>query len=87
MKSVLEEIYNDLSENGNPLKNNDEYKKSQQQSADLYIELDDTLTEKQKDLLLKLWHTDAEMEYIAGQSYFKEGFKMCMLILAECLQK
>ena len=86
MNTILNDIYNNLVESGEVLKNSKEYKKSSAEASDIYEEFDKSLNEEQREKLSKLWFAEAGTEYEVGLAYFKAGFKSGLLLAFECLK-
>lgn len=83
MRSILEILYNDSLENGKVLNGNKEYEKHYKEFNGLYNELNSELTEVQRKKLTGMCNAEVDLEDEASCAYFKEGFKVCLLILAE----
>lgn len=86
METILNDIYNNLVESGEMLKNSKEYKKSSAEASDIYDELDKSMNEEQKKKLSDLWTAEACTEYEVGLAYYKAGFKAGLRISCECLK-
>lgn len=85
MNTVLNLVYESISESGEAIKNNDGLKKLADQTSDIYIELDKSINTEQKEKLSKLWFAEANSQYEVGLAYYKAGFKAALLLAIECL--
>ena len=86
METILNDIYNNLVESGEVLKNSNGYKKSSAEASDIYNEFDKSINEAQKKKLSDLWLAEANTEYEVGLTYYKAGFKAGLLVAFECLK-
>ncbi len=86
METILNDIYNNLIESGEALKNNEEYKKLSAEVSDIYDELDKSMNDEQKEKLSKLWLAEADGEYEVGLAYYKAGFKTGLRMALYCLK-
>lgn len=86
MKTILYDIYNNLVEDGEVLKNSKAYQKSTAEASDIYEEFDKSMNEEQKKKLSDLWDAEACTEYETGLAYYKAGFKAGLLLAIECLK-
>ena len=83
MKSVLRDIYHGDQKNIENFKESEEYKEVQRKYGELYEKLEEGLNEEQKKILDDLYLLSGGLESEASCTWFKEGFKMGMLIAVE----
>ncbi|MDE6850612.1 MAG: hypothetical protein K2J54_04720 [Clostridia bacterium] len=86
MKSILEIVYDVISESGEAINNNQEYNKLSAKASEIYTEFDKSMSGGQKEKLSELWNAEAGCEYEAGLAYFKHGFKTGLIVAFECLK-
>lgn len=86
METIINDMYNNLVESGEVLKNSKEYKKLSAKASDIYEEFDKSMNEEQRKKLSDLWDTEASSEYETGLAYYKAGFKAGLLLAFECLK-
>ena len=83
MKSVLRDIYHGDQKNIENFKESKEYWEVHKQYEELYEKLEEGLSEEQKKVLDDLFIMSGGLESEAGCTWFKEGFKMGLLIAVE----
>ena len=84
--SIIEDIFLGHRGNGECIKQNDEMIKLSDKCCDLYSDLAKTLNDEQKKQLNKLLDADGDLDAETAIVNFKEGVKIGLLLLCECLQ-
>ena len=85
MKSVLRDIYHGEQRNIENFEESKEYWEVHKQYDELYEKLLQGLNEEQKKILDDLFVMSGGLESEASCTWFKEGFKMGLLIALEVL--
>lgn len=80
MTSIIEQIYYGNRGQGENIEMSKKYRVAAGKMADLCDNLKATLTDSQKEEFDKFCELDMEMESEAARTYFKEGFKLGILI-------
>lgn len=87
MKSVLEELYY-AGEGICEIKGaSEEYKKINNEFCDMFDSLLESLNDKQKEMLHKLYKMSGALESEAAITSFKAGFKLCMRLVFDGIGK
>ena len=85
MKSLIQEIYDNLFENAEEMEDKNDYVLSLKQASETYIKFRSNLSEKQKaefDEIRKLFmESDGKFTYNAFKGGFKMGFGLAFEIL------
>lgn len=87
MKSVLEDLYFNSKNLTEKVKATDEYKKAQFDLNKLFENLLEVINDEQKEILEDLYSSVGNLEEKTGITYFKEGFKFCLKLFIEGLEK
>ena len=87
MKSVLRDIYHGDQSNVENFKESEEYWAVHKQYEELYEKLEQGLNDQQKKILDDLFIMSGGLESEASCTWFKEGFKMGMLIAVEVFKQ
>lgn len=87
MQSILDELYYERAESGKVMKGNKDYERLIKEAHEIYEELGKDGTKERIAILDRLWLASVGQESEASCSYFKEGFKTCLMILAEIFVK
>lgn len=85
MESVLEELYYASEGLVERIGVSEEYKKINNEFCDMFDSLLESLNDKQKEMLHKLYELSGGLESEIARSRFKEGFKFCMRLIFEGL--
>lgn len=85
MKSVLRDIYHGNQANVQNFKESKEYWEASSEYNELYEKLEQGLNDEQKKILDDLFVMTGGLESEASCTWFKEGFKMGLLIAIEVL--
>lgn len=85
--SIIKDIFYGKRGHSETIKESEEYWNLIDQAAKISEELIKGLTEKQKELLNKLEHTEMGLESEAAFSHFTEGFKIGVLMGIECMDE
>lgn len=80
MTSIIEQIYYGNRGQGEQIESSKEYKIASGKSAEICKSLETTLTDSQKEEFDKFCELSMEMESEAARAFFKEGFKLGILI-------
>ena len=83
MKSILRDIYHGDQKNVENFEESKEYWEVHKQYEELYEKLEQSLTDEQKKILDDLFIMSGGLESEASCTWFKEGFKMGLLISVE----
>ena len=83
MKSILRDIYHGEQKNIENFEESKEYLEVKSNYNVLYEKLEKSLNEEQKKILDDLFVISGGLESEASCTWFKEGFKMGMLIAVE----
>lgn len=83
MKSVIEKIYNGERGCFENINESEKYWEISKEYGNIYDELAEGLTEKQKKILDNLFIVSGGLEAEAACTHFKEGFKLGLLIAIE----
>lgn len=84
--SIIEEIFYGNRGNGQCVKQSNEEIKLNHQCNELYNDLIKTFNDGQKEQLDKLLNYEGDIDAETAVTYFKEGVKIGLLLLCECMQ-
>lgn len=83
--SIIEEIYHGNRGQGDDVKESKRYRKLNRECAEIIEGLKGTFNERQREDFEKLVEKQIEVETEASLMYYKEGLKVGLLLLSECL--
>lgn len=83
--SIVKEIFYGNKGHYETIKESKEYWRIMDEAATLSASLEESLSEKQKEIFKKLTFANMGLEAEAALSYFTEGFKLGLLIGIECV--
>lgn len=87
MESVLEELYYNNPKLAEKISGGEEYKKIHTEFCNLFEKLLESLNDEQKEMLNNTYELSCGLEAESGLAHFKEGFKLCMRLMVECMSE